>query len=107
VKLPFSKPSSQTQPELVSPPWQTLVLVCSKCKGARGGPDPRDIRKGLKHRLGKPKSLRVVEVECLQICPERAVTVCVVGAATRLEVLTIESEDALDALAGALAKLSP
>lgn len=109
VKLPFSKhdaPSSTTRetPPTVDPPWRGLVLVCGKCKGARRGPDPRAVRKGLKRLLGKPKHLRVLDVECLQVCPEHAVTVCVVdGEQKRVEVRTVGSEEELEALAHTLA----
>lgn len=108
VKLPFSKydePSAGTREHLpaIEAPWRGLVLVCSKCEGARRGPEPRAVRKGLRRLLGKPKQLRVLEVDCLQVCPERAVTVCVVDAEhKRVEVLTVGSEGELEALAETL-----
>jgi hypothetical protein len=64
----------------VDSPWRTLVLVCSKCKGARRGPDARAIRKTLKKELGKRDALRVLEVGCLEVCPDGAVATCVIDA---------------------------
>lgn len=86
MKLPsLFQPSaySTARPaERVDPPWQTLVMVCGKCKGSRKGPEPRAIRKGVKLLLGKQKRLRIIEVDCLGVCPDDAVTVCTVRHAT-------------------------
>jgi hypothetical protein len=90
-------------PRTVEPPWSTLVLVCEKCKGARKGPDAREVRKGVRSLLGKPKHLRVVEVSCLDICPDDAVTVCIGHAGSRsFEVVTVDSHEALERLADSL-----
>jgi len=92
--------------ENTEPPWETLVLVCSKCKGARRGPDSRGIRKGLKHRLGKSKQLRVLESECMSVCPDDAVTVCVARTQGHVQpgepavaVHLVRSDEELDQLA--------
>jgi hypothetical protein len=87
-----------------TPPWGTLLLVCSSCKGARRGPDPGDVRKLLKKRLGKPRSLRVAEVDCLKLCPDDAVAVCLADA-DRQQVTTrlVASEADLEHLAAELA----
>lgn len=92
----------RSSPEPVQPPWQTLLLLCEKCKGGRHGLDARAVRKGLKQRLGKSKSLRVLESECLDVCPEHALTACVVRAGGQTEVLVVRSEAELDALAARL-----
>jgi len=99
-----SQPSSslQQEPERVEPPWETLVLVCSKCRGARRGPDARDLRKGLKSRIGKNKRLRIIEAECLSICPDDAIAVCIAKTSSHgssTEVRIVQSHDELDALA--------
>lgn len=86
------------QPQRVEPPWQTLVLVCTKCKGARRGPDAREIRKGLKHRVGKGK-LRVLESDCMSVCPDDAITVCISKTSGATEVRIVQSHDELDGLA--------
>ena len=99
--MPFfaeREPLATAEPERVTPPWQTLLLICSKCRGARKGPDAREIRKGLKHRLGKSKSLRVIESECMSLCPDDAVTVCIARATGR-EVRYVRAHEELDALA--------
>ncbi len=86
-------------------PFTELVLVCNKCEGARKGPSASDIRKGLKKRLGKPKSLRVLEVECLALCPDDGVALCVARASGQgFETRVIRSTPDLDALAAALAR---
>jgi hypothetical protein len=91
VKLVTNTPS----PALahVAPPWRTLVLICTKCHGARKGPGPKDVRKCLKKQLGKPDDLRVAEVECLKVCPDDAVTVCIVGAAQQEPELCLISSE--------------
>jgi hypothetical protein len=87
-----------------APPWGTLVLVCSKCKGARRGPGCGDVRKQLKKQLGKPKSLRVLEVECLRSCPDHAVAACIVDAERpAVSMRMIGSEEDLQALTAELA----
>lgn len=91
--------SGHAPPHQVEPPWQTLVLVCSKCKGARRGPDAREIRKGLKQRVGKHKQLRVLESDCMSICPDDAITVCIARTHGQSEVRIVRSHDELDALA--------
>lgn len=94
-------------PAPVDAPWTTLVLVCSKCKGARRGPDARDIRKGLKRLLGKRKTLRILEVDCLDICPDDAVAACVVARAdAHLDVTTIRSDEEIEGLARTLSERS-
>jgi hypothetical protein len=100
-KSDMTKPASRP-PEPVSPRWETLVLVCEKCKGARHGPDAHGIRKGLKHRLGKSKQLRVLESPCMGVCPDDAVTVCVTRTSRAAEVMLVRSESELDALASSV-----
>ena len=103
MKLPFF--SSDTAAggqaaERVAPPWQTLVVVCASCKGARKGPDGRGIRKRIKHTIGKDKRLRIAEVDCLGVCPDDAVTVCTVRHPTgHAEVTLVRSDHEVDALA--------
>lgn len=97
-KYSSATPDRAVEPERVTPPWQTLVLVCGKCKGSRRGPDARDIRKRLK-RAGKDKQLRVLESDCMSICPDDAVTICSAspaGGAVTVHVVRTERE--LDAL---------
>lgn len=91
-------------PEPVDVPWDTLVLVCAKCRGARHGPDAREVRKGLKRLLDRPKRLRIVEVDCLRVCPDHAVTVCVVARAAHAELFTVGSEAELEGLAATLSE---
>jgi hypothetical protein len=77
----------------VKAPWDTLIVVCSSCRGARHGPDPSDVRKAIKKELGKPKTLRVVEVECLKLCPDDAVAICTADSAKQhVETRLIGSE---------------
>jgi hypothetical protein len=100
-KSDMQKPPSRSA-EPVRPPWETLVLICEKCKGARQGPDARAIRKGLKQRVGKSKQLRVLESPCMGVCPDDAVTVCVVRTARAAEAQLVRDESELDALADSL-----
>jgi ferredoxin len=108
VKLPFLEPehkhASRAVSEPVEAPWQTLMLVCTKCKGARHGPDARDVRKGMKHRVGKSKGLRVLESDCLSVCPEHAITVCIVRARGVSELRLVREHAQLDDLADLLSR---
>jgi hypothetical protein len=88
--------------EPVSPPWETLVLICEKCKGSRQGPDAHGIRKGLKQRIGKSKQLRVLESPCMNVCPDDAVTVCITRTTRPAEVFVVRTESELDTLATSL-----
>ena len=93
---------------VVDVPWSTLVLVCSACRGARHGPDPGVVRKALKKRLGKPKSLRVLEVDCLKLCPDDAVAVFVSDHVKKhAQALLIGSEHDLDQLVDNLRRDHP
>lgn len=106
MQTPFESralPQGGTEPEPAAPPWQTLVLICTKCKGARRGPDARGIRKGLKNRIGKNKQLRVLESECMSVCPDDAITVCIASAAAgAVSVHLVRAESELDFLAASL-----
>jgi len=102
MKLPFFQPSdvSEGTAESVEPPWQTLVLICENCKGSRRGPDARTIRKGIKQLLGKQKQLRAIEVDCLGVCPDDAVTVCTVRRASgHTETCLVRTHGELETLA--------
>lgn len=51
--------------------WSELLLVCRKCDGTRDGVDARCVRKAVKRGLGKKgHGLRVMEVDCLKLCPK-------------------------------------
>ncbi|MET0341489.1 MAG: hypothetical protein ABW252_10850 [Polyangiales bacterium] len=105
MKLPFFEPPARTgaAPERVDPPWRAMMLVCAKCKGPRRGPDARGIRKGMKRILGKQKALRVLESECMGVCPDDAITVCTMQAgAGETRVCLVRSEDELEKLAEGL-----
>lgn len=63
-------------------PWEGIVLVCRKCSKKLGGGFGKKGRQGLdevlKHELkqtGRRRTLRVMEVGCLSLCPKNAVTV--------------------------------
>ncbi|GAC1336630.1 MAG: hypothetical protein NVSMB18_00120 [Acetobacteraceae bacterium] len=66
----------------VPAPWQGVALVCGKCsrklKGGFGKKGKHDLRSTLRDALkdaGRRRELRVVEVDCLGLCPKRAVSV--------------------------------
>jgi hypothetical protein len=67
----------------VRAPWRSgVVLVCRECKGARGF-GPKQVRAGLRQRAKAEhphrKAVRVLAVPCLDVCPQRAVTVATFG----------------------------
>lgn len=78
----------------VKAPWDGVALVCRKCsKKLGGGFGPKGdekLAKALRAELkasGRRRALRVVAVECLGLCPKRAVTV--VGTAAPGHVLAV------------------
>lgn len=108
MKLPFFEPPARTDapPEQTEPPWRAMMLVCAKCEGARRGPDARDVRKGMKRILGKQKALRVLESECMGVCPDDAITVCTLRAGVgETRVHLVRSEAELESLAASLREL--
>lgn len=63
--------------------WRTTILVCRECsKKVGGGFGPKGrtpLVKALRAELGLAKGRKadagVIEVDCLKICPKRAITV--------------------------------
>jgi predicted metal-binding protein len=63
-------------------PTEQILLICGKCtrklKGGFGKKGKMSLRSVVKDRLkaiGRRGAVRVVETECLGLCPKRAVTV--------------------------------
>lgn len=83
VTPPIDAPPATTGPQRVRTPWHRgVVLVCRECDGARGF-GPKKVRATLKAAVKAtlPKrAVRVLAVDCLDVCPKRAVTVAVLGA---------------------------
>ena len=90
--------------EPVAAPWKGVALVCRKCsrklKGGFGRKGKHDLVRVLRDTLkdaGRRRELRVIEVDCLGLCPKRAVTV--IGPATPGQVLAVpEGAEAADVL---------
>lgn len=80
--------------------WNELLLVCRKCDGTRDGVDARCVRKAVKRELGKKgHGLRVMEVDCLKLCPKDALTyVRARTAGPGAELGALHNEGELDAL---------
>ena len=62
-------------------PWRDLVLVCRKCTGKHHngfGPDgDMTLREALKAHIrkhGLKGTVRAVEVDCLDLCPEQGIS---------------------------------
>ena len=60
-------------------PWRDMLLVCGKCsrklKGGFGRKAKHRLRSELKDALrGRRTGTTVIEVDCLGLCPKRAVT---------------------------------
>lgn len=63
--------------------WSTAILICRKCSkkigGGFGAGGDRSLAKLLRSELGGGKGRKapvgIVEVDCLKICPKRAVVV--------------------------------
>ncbi|MEQ9503458.1 MAG: hypothetical protein RIT81_41765 [Deltaproteobacteria bacterium] len=86
------------------PPAQhATVFVCHECDGKK--PRPKAVRAFLKDGVkagGAKRSLRVVESECLDLCPKRAVAVCVARVASGSTFHELEDDDAMKALLSSL-----
>src|SRR3546814_2096753 len=62
--------------------WQDVILVCRKCSKRQGGgfgpqggkPLAKALRKHLGVKKGRKASVGIVEVGCLGVCPQDAVT---------------------------------
>lgn len=63
-------------------PWGSVVLVCRKCSrklgggfGKKGKHALADVLEDALAGVGRGRDVLVVETDCLDICPKRAVTV--------------------------------
>ena len=91
----------------VKAPWDGVALVCRKCSKKLGGgfgpkgkePLAKALRSALKN-TGHRRALRVLPVECLGLCPKRAVTV--VGSKAPGHVLAVAAGANIDELVQAL-----
>ncbi len=76
-----SSPRVRPRQRSISRPWREVVLVCRKCtKRAKGGFGPNGrskLRRVLRFALKSAgrKDVRVISVNCLAICPKRAIAV--------------------------------
>lgn len=75
-------------------PWRQVALVCGKCSRKLGGgfgkKDKHDLADVLKNAVkaaGQRRTIRVMEVGCLGLCPKRAVSA--VSSAKPDEVLVV------------------
>ncbi len=101
-------PSSNAIPTVLAP-WRDIAMVCGKCSrklhggfGKKGMHRLADVLNGALKASGRRRELRVLEVNCLGLCPKRAVTA--VSSAQPNQLLAIpEGAD----LAQVLAQLSP
>lgn len=80
--------------ERVKAPWEGVALVCRKCTrklhGGFGRKERQDLSKVLRETLketGRRRALRVIEVDCLGLCPKKAVAV--IGAAAPGHVVVV------------------
>ncbi len=72
-------------------PWRDLILVCRKCSAKReGGFGPgrdqtlREVLKAHIRARGLKGVLRAVETDCLDLCPEGAVSTMRIADPTRI-----------------------
>ncbi len=86
-------------------PWREIAMVCGKCSrklhggfGKKGKHDLADVLKDALKAAGRRREMRVIEVNCLGLCPKRAVTA--VSSAQPGQVLAVpEGADATQVLA--------
>jgi len=68
--------------DLVAPRWQTVVLVCGRCRRRNDGEvdlKTREVVRAMSRGLGS-RSVRVVKSGCLGLCPKRAIAIGLAGA---------------------------
>ena len=68
--------------KVVEPRWQTVVLVCGRCRRRNDGEvdlKTREVVRAMARGLGS-RSVRVVKSSCLGLCPKRAIAVGIAGA---------------------------
>ncbi|MEQ8280110.1 MAG: hypothetical protein RMA76_01595 [Deltaproteobacteria bacterium] len=85
------------------PAKHATVFVCHECDGKK--PRPKTVRAFLKAGVkagGAKRSLRVVESECLDLCPKRAVAVCIARTASGATFHELEDDDAMKTLLSSL-----
>lgn len=87
------------------PVWEAgLIIVCRECDGYS-----KKLKRGLKDALdeaGLRKCVRIVESECLDICPKRATTVVTASAEGLQVTLVPRSSHGADKLAPLLSPLN-
>lgn len=91
VRSAAMKPAIRT----VATRSETLVAICGKCGkkvgGGFGDGGKRPLAKALKKALGLPKwkrsPIRIVETECMKLCPKGAVAVTTSGDARLVYVI--------------------
>lgn len=102
VTPPIDTPAATAGPRRVRTPWHRgVVLVCRECDGAKGF-GPKKVRATLKAAVKAtlPKrAVRVLAVDCLDVCPKRAVTVAMLGA-SHATVIVRQRDECAALLAG-------
>ena len=90
-------------PRLLTPRWNTLVVVCKDCAKRDKGPKHlatkavvRAVRNGLKQARS---NARVAKVGCVGMCPKKAITVAHLGGRGGPKVVAIASVETAHAFA--------
>jgi len=81
--------------ELVAPRWQTVVLVCGRCRRRNDGDvdlKTREVMRTMSRGLGT-RSVRVVKSSCLGLCPKRAIAIGLAGEAPARAAIVRNDDD--------------
>ena len=88
---------SDTNVELESPKWESVMLICKECGKRKNG--PRDLKSKTLVKLArgqlkseKPRP-RVISTSCMGVCPKHAIAVAWVGSGTAPRLLYVGDED--------------
>jgi hypothetical protein len=83
-------------------PWKgQLVLACGKCQKKLKRSGGAKLSKALKKRAHQDEDglkLRVIEVDCLKMCPKGGITVCTQGQLGRNECSIVRNRADVDSL---------
>ena len=82
-------------PDITSPSWNSLLLVCKACQKRGSGPkdlQARDVVDEARRAIHgiKPRP-RVVQASCLGLCPKAAVAVAFVSAGQAPRIVAVAS----------------
>lgn len=98
---PASSKDRPGTPRRLRARWQQAALVCRQCQKRGSGPaklKAKRLMRGLREGFGGARDApRIVPVQCLGLCPKRAIAVALPAEGGRLAIFAVTDEDELPA----------